>query len=52
MEELQKDIPVLILEKWEDFDPNKIINTYENYSWDNIDKYTMSYYKNNYYNSI
>ena len=45
---LKKDIPVLILEKWDDFDANKIINTYENYTWDNVDKYTMSYYKNKY----
>lgn len=48
VEELEKDIPVLILEKWDDFDAAKIINTYESYTWDNVDKYTMSYYKNNY----
>ena len=48
VEELQKDLPVVILEKWEDFDAEKVITTYPNYSWNNIDKYTMDYYKDNY----
>ena len=45
VEELQKDLPILILDKWEDFDPEKVITTYDNYNWENVNKYTMSYIK-------